>query len=527
MVSFPWYDPELEEVHFELDRGHRTYEIICPGGFLPQLVYAIQTGRDDQIRTGQELSAFIKKTGKAEFEKFEEEHADLESYLRTWCFRLTKRDGVDMIQPCLDRTPLYRIDEGIELSDPQVPSFDWKTAKVIHPWSGFCSKVKVGDQVLNSFLVCNLPFWREEFCFYLERLKRISLSSSEASKRAPQLKGILRSTLGRVHGRLENFVHGPKLHELAIEKISPDRRERWGTQILETVLSLHALDVLWGGYRRSLLEVTIDAQDNAHIGEIAGGVWVMNNETGELELTPFTTKEEDLKAVVMLHDFLRVGELFRLNPGRIRSTVPTVQPSFEMLPCEVRLHIYEYFVQIGEDMVWTVDGLSSKRLAQCAQGDSPVGLEASRWKEPPLALANRAIRREILAFLTSYNVFHVECCWIPGFLGRLRICADSLRQIVLTLELSRNEELQSAQIYGLNKLLLTCRSLTSVGLVLSHQRNDILMTQGWWERDPVLLMLRNFRGIHSFSLSSIRPENVIPFRRDIKRWLQEKMFEEA
>lgn len=526
MVGFPWYDPQLEEIHFELDRGPRTYEIICPGGFLPHLVWAIQTSSHDQIRITHELTKYIERAGQEEFKKFEEEHTDLGSYLRTWCFRLTKQDGIDTVNQCLDRTPLHPADDGIEFVDTEVPSFNWNEVKVIHPWSGFCSKVEVEDVVLNSFIVCNLPFWRDEFCFYLKLLKRISHSSSEASKRAPQLKGILRSPSGRVHGRLENFVHGPKLHELAIEQISRTRRERWASQILETVLALHALDVLWGGYHRSLLEITIDANDDAHIGDISGGVWVLNEDIGELELKPFTTKEEDLKAVEMLHDFLRVGEVFRRNAGLPQPTTPSTQLNFNDLPRDVRLQIYEYFVRVREGLAWTVDGFSIKRPAGFrAPDEGHIGLKVSQWVDPPLSLVSREMRREVLDFFASCNVFYVECSWIPGFIRRFRTCADSLRRVVLTMEISENPELLSAQTYGLEKLLHSCRSLTSIELILSHQRSDFLCQRGWWQREPLLLLLRRFRGLHSLSVSSIWTE-VIPFREDIEKWLQDEMFQE-
>ena len=74
-------------------------------------------------------------------------------------------------------------------------------------------------------------------------------------------------------------------------------REKWATQIRETVAKLHDLDVVWGDVKSE--NVLIDKDGNAVIIDLEGGStrgWVDSDKSGKLE--------GDLQGLERMTDFI-------------------------------------------------------------------------------------------------------------------------------------------------------------------------------------------------------------------------------
>lgn len=95
-------------------------------------------------------------------------------------------------------------------------------------------------------------------------------------------------------------VFGGKLGRINITTISKGRREKWATQIRETVDRLQEIGVIWGDGKAS--NIIIDDQDNAWLIDF-GGDWT----EGWVDKEVADSVEGDEEAVNSMVKFLGVG----------------------------------------------------------------------------------------------------------------------------------------------------------------------------------------------------------------------------
>ncbi|OQV10981.1 Protein kinase domain-containing protein [Cladophialophora immunda] len=132
-----------------------------------------------------------------------------------------------------------------------------------------------------------------------------SLSTTSRTIQVPRLCGYVEDAeRGCIVGLLRQWIppaaFGGKLGRINITTISRGRREKWATQIRETVDQLHEIGVIWGDGKAS--NIIIDDQDNAWLIDFGGG-WT----EGWVDKEVADTVEGDEQAVNSIVNFLGVG----------------------------------------------------------------------------------------------------------------------------------------------------------------------------------------------------------------------------
>jgi hypothetical protein len=156
---------------------------------------------------------------------------------------------------------------------------------------------KVGDELRADALQ------RELSC-----LLTISTSQHAAALRVPKLLGLVEAANdGRIIGLLQEYVPCSDTWELStlqnvesVSSIAKARREKWASQIQETVHLLHRIGVTWGNGKAANVLVHCDT-DDVWIIDFGGGWtdgWVGQELSG--------TVEGDLVAVKKILEFLEV-----------------------------------------------------------------------------------------------------------------------------------------------------------------------------------------------------------------------------
>ncbi|KAI1399905.1 hypothetical protein F4819DRAFT_395621 [Hypoxylon fuscum] len=133
----------------------------------------------------------------------------------------------------------------------------------------------------------------------LQKIRRACLQH-HTSIRVPKILGYVKhSEAGCMIGFLREWVPGSRLRDIDILNTPERRRQKWASQIYETVNQLHEIEVIWGDGKAS--NVIIDKEDNAWLIDFGGGFtegWV------EKELAD--TVEGDEQAVKKIMEFLKV-----------------------------------------------------------------------------------------------------------------------------------------------------------------------------------------------------------------------------
>lgn len=134
-----------------------------------------------------------------------------------------------------------------------------------------------------------------------------SLSTTSRTIQVPRLYGYVKDTeRGCIVGLLRQWippgVFGGRLGKINISMMSKERREKWATQIRETVDYLHEIGVIWGDGKAS--NIIIDDQDNAWLIDFGGG-WT----DGWVDEGLADTFEGDEQAVNNIMNLLGFGKL--------------------------------------------------------------------------------------------------------------------------------------------------------------------------------------------------------------------------
>jgi len=110
---------------------------------------------------------------------------------------------------------------------------------------------------------------------------------SQQELRTSRLYGIVVGGKGWIRGLLYEWIDtglDRTLTWMVDSKTPIATREKWATQIRETVAKLHDLDVVWGDVKSE--NVLIDKDGNAVIIDLEGGFtrgWVDSDKSGKLE----------------------------------------------------------------------------------------------------------------------------------------------------------------------------------------------------------------------------------------------------
>ena len=212
-----------------------------------------------------------------------------------------------------DDLPIY--DLHAYITDPQVLAFNLphhmtSDIQVITKLYPFVYKVYVKGQTMVAKLGRSVA--HDSITDEIKKLYGIQTSAEGPLARVPQLNGLVSSPMGVV-GFLTNYI--PSLfHNLeyllicaritsgAVPKnkdapsppaitISKERKEKWTSQIQETLQSLHARNVIWGDAK--LANILIDEMtDDSWIVDFGGG-----NTQGWIERDLHGSKAGDLQAL--------------------------------------------------------------------------------------------------------------------------------------------------------------------------------------------------------------------------------------
>ncbi|KAH8668668.1 hypothetical protein BX600DRAFT_435191 [Xylariales sp. PMI_506] len=120
------------------------------------------------------------------------------------------------------------------------------------------------------------------------------------SIRVPEVLGYAKhSESGCMLGFLREWLPGRRLRDIDIPMISKSSKEKWASQIRETIKQLHEIEVIWGDGKAG--NVIIDEEGNAWLIDFGGGFtegWVEEELAGTLE--------GDEQAVKKIMEFLNI-----------------------------------------------------------------------------------------------------------------------------------------------------------------------------------------------------------------------------
>ncbi|KAI1744367.1 hypothetical protein F4680DRAFT_407180 [Xylaria scruposa] len=200
----------------------------------------------------------------------------------------------------------YRIDDSIDIDNdlPQYPPKDITIVESFAQGLGHSvSRVLVnGQEMLCKARAQGLhdPYLERELSHLLEI--RRGLPSYRTSIRVPQLLGYVKHTeSGHVIGLLREWVPGGCLADLDLSVVSVKAREKWASQIRETVDQLHEIGLNWGDVKAS--NVIIDELDDAWLIEFGGGFT-----DGWVEKDLADTPDGDRQGIKKIIEFLGVEE---------------------------------------------------------------------------------------------------------------------------------------------------------------------------------------------------------------------------
>ncbi|KAF2798927.1 hypothetical protein K505DRAFT_321552 [Melanomma pulvis-pyrius CBS 109.77] len=123
----------------------------------------------------------------------------------------------------------------------------------------------------------------------------------DADIQVPHLKGIVKGKNGDLIGIITEYIDSPErsLALVDVKSTPTSEREKWATQIRDTVHKLHDHGVVWGDAKTD--NVLIDKNGDAWIIDFGGGQtrgWISKGLAG--------TQEGDLEAVKKIIDVLQV-----------------------------------------------------------------------------------------------------------------------------------------------------------------------------------------------------------------------------
>lgn len=273
----------------------------------------------DQIQAAQdEIGLIVYKAGKSIWIQLApplpngEKPSDLHSHLypETFNFRFITNNGkAELISYEIedfevhdhDPRPSMKIINNIGL--PQYSSKDICVLETL-VGQGYITRVlvegramccKAGDEAFSRGIE------REFDC-----LRKVARSELVNSIRVPRLLGLVTSAeTGLIIGILEEYVPTGKLSDLRLLEdegieASPERRQKWATQIWETVDLLHKIGVIWGDGK----------PDNVLIHEVTDDAWVIDFggsfTNGWVDEELIETPEGDEQAVGKILEFLKI-----------------------------------------------------------------------------------------------------------------------------------------------------------------------------------------------------------------------------
>lgn len=145
----------------------------------------------------------------------------------------------------------------------------------------------------------------------LECLDKIRRASAQQGKiRAPQILGYIHhKETKRILGFLREWLPGRLLSDIYVSTTAVETRQKWISQIRETVQRLHKEGLVWGDGKTS--NIIIDERENAWLIDFGGGFtdgWV-DEELAE-------TIEGDEQAVGKIVEFLSDGDSVIRSPGK-------------------------------------------------------------------------------------------------------------------------------------------------------------------------------------------------------------------
>lgn len=235
-------------------------------------------------------------------------------YPETVHFRFKSEHGKQLIVPIdaseayanFEIQPSHNIDSDF-LVKGEFPVFSSREVFVLEVFveRGAVSRVLVkGQEMLckaHTTGVLDLNLERE-----LTTLLKIekNLSAMSRTIRVPRLCGYVKDPeRGCIVGLLRHWIapsiFGGQLGRIEITTISRERREKWASQIRETVDLLHEIGVIWGDGKAN--NIIIDDQDNAWLIDFGGG-WT----EGWIDKRAADTVEGDEQAVDNIMKFLGV-----------------------------------------------------------------------------------------------------------------------------------------------------------------------------------------------------------------------------
>ncbi|KAI1289042.1 hypothetical protein F5Y03DRAFT_378557 [Xylaria venustula] len=192
--------------------------------------------------------------------------------------------------------------------DLSIPKFSTRDIRVLQNLlgEGYISRVSAGGREMCSKVGNELhadASQRELSC-----LLTISTSQHAAALRVPKLLGLVAAADdGRIIGLLQEYIPCSTTGELwtlrnieSVSSIAKTRREKWASQIQETVHLLHQIGVTWGDGKAANVLIHRDT-DDAWIIDFGGGWtdgWVSQELSG--------TVEGDLVAVKKILEYLEV-----------------------------------------------------------------------------------------------------------------------------------------------------------------------------------------------------------------------------
>jgi hypothetical protein len=197
-------------------------------------------------------------------------------------------------QHCLPQTPEYsklcRIHPSeVDMVPPGDSSYSIPPTKVL---------VNKETQLLFKKAECGMKQ-------QVDRLLRLEETGLAERVRVPRLYGIVqKSEVQPVLGILTGYIDG---HEMTNE-CSFDLRQKWASQIADTVQQLHDAGVIWGCPNPG--NVLIDTELNAWVVGFEEGyveTWVDGHNKAWVDWDKLDTKEGDLQGLSRLLEFLGIG----------------------------------------------------------------------------------------------------------------------------------------------------------------------------------------------------------------------------
>ncbi|KAF2010882.1 hypothetical protein BU24DRAFT_454425 [Aaosphaeria arxii CBS 175.79] len=131
--------------------------------------------------------------------------------------------------------------------------------------------------------------------------------------RIPQLYGIVQDDAGLVYGLLFSHIDSVSVnlrYDMAVEEAPTDLRERWISQITDTLQDLHDAGITWGNAKPD--NVMIDVNNDAWLIEFGGGHegWVEE----EMEETLAGTVKGDLQGLAKIVAYIQSSAVEKASP---------------------------------------------------------------------------------------------------------------------------------------------------------------------------------------------------------------------